>query len=155
MFDTVKFLLSFNVIYERWMITLIRRLSNYFGVFRPYLLNPEPQKVNPRLKRLDSSVVSNKNFEILPSSGLGPRSGNLSQNGQKSTPLMTSTIKKTKHKTKNFFSADSKIRRVVWGFDQLSSSSTEIPNLGYIYCKTTTNRLLDIRSESTFIVLKL
>jgi len=39
--------------------------------------------------------------EILPSSGLAPGPGNLSQNGQKPTPLMASITKKLK--TKNFF----------------------------------------------------
>jgi len=45
---------------------------------------------------------------------LGPGSGNLSQNGQKPTPLMMSSTKKLKPKTKNFFSVQT--RRLVKSF---------------------------------------
>jgi len=51
---------------------------------------------------MDSSLVSNKNVsEIFPSSGLGP-GPNLSQTGQKPTPLMTSLTKTRNTKPKIF-----------------------------------------------------
>jgi len=57
-------------------------------------------------KDLYSSLVSNENFsEILPSSNLGPRPGNMSQNGPKSTSLMTTLTKNLQPPTKNVFSS--------------------------------------------------
>jgi len=50
--------------------------------------------------------------------GLGP--GNLSQNGQKPTPFTMTPIKKTKPKTKNFFSV--RTRRPAKSFEGLDSS---------------------------------
>jgi len=45
-------------------------------------------------KDSDSSLVFNENLsKILPSSGLGPGPSSLRQNGQKPTPLMTSSPK--------------------------------------------------------------
>jgi len=62
----------------------------------------------------DSSLVYTKNFSIiLPSSGLGPGPGNLSQNGQKPTQLMTSLTKTTEIQ-KFFFTADSSSLLRVW-----------------------------------------
>jgi len=50
-------------------------------------------------KDLDSSLVSNKNLnQRISSSGWGPASDNLSQNGLKPTPLMVSSRKQPKPK---------------------------------------------------------
>jgi len=63
-----------------------------------------PRKSIKGSKDLDSSLVSNKNLnEILPSSGLAPGPGNLSQNGQKPTPTYGINHKKTQNQ-KIFFS---------------------------------------------------
>jgi len=53
------------------------------------ILTRNPRKSIKGSKDSDFSLVSNKNLliEILPSGGLGPGPGNLSQNGQKPTPL--------------------------------------------------------------------
>jgi len=64
-------------------------------------LNPEPLKVNKRLKDSDSSLVPNKNSsEIFPSGGLGP--GNLSKKWPKTYPTYNVT-KNLKQTTKVFF----------------------------------------------------
>jgi len=67
------------------------------------------------------SLVSDENFsEILW--WLGPRPGNMSQNGQKTTLRMTSLTKNPQLPTKNFFSsADYKTCWIFQGFEQLCS----------------------------------
>jgi len=47
-------------------------------------LNPKPQQVIQSIKRLDYSLVSNKNFsEIQPSNALRPGPGEVGQGGLK------------------------------------------------------------------------
>jgi len=60
-------------------------------LFYAITFEPGTPEVNQslKLKRLRFYLVSKRNLsKILPSSGLGPGLGNLSQNGQKPTPLM-------------------------------------------------------------------
>jgi len=60
--------------------------------------------------------------ELLPSSGLGPGSDEVGQKGLKL--LLWSHSQKIRNQKPNmfFFNADSKVCRVFWGFEQLSST---------------------------------
>jgi len=53
---------------------------------------------------------------------LSPGQVPAAKNGQKPILLMMSRTKKTKPKTKIFFTADSKTYQVFWGFEQLSGA---------------------------------
>ena len=76
-------------------------------------------QANQKLKSADYSLVSKKHFsQKIPSSDWHLRPGNLSQNGLKPTPLMTSPTKKMQNLP--FFSTES--RRLAASFERLNSS---------------------------------
>jgi len=70
-------------------------------------------------KDSDLGLVSNENFKYL-AKRLGPRPGNMSQNGQKNTSLITSLTKNPQPPTKKIFRVQSK--RLSDLFEPLNSS---------------------------------
>jgi len=70
----------------------------------------------------DYSLVSNKNLgQKIPFNGWGPGPGDLSWNGLKPTPFMTSVTKNLKPKIrKKIFHC--RLEDIFWSFEQLSSS---------------------------------